>query len=349
MAVDSVSTRGPDNQIEIIGEPLANILWRWVGVRAVPHLPCRFNCALTVALGERLLEFGTRAGFESEMDHIRQILSWPLEWSALHGIAEVKTPVLKVSTRTDATARKYIVRWCGTSYPDEGARGLGFPYRTPKRVPLTRSPRYQRGLDHTIEPQAIRPDWYHLDNGFSSRAAMDAQHRPLVALARRHLAGVRGHVLDLGCGNGALLQKICRDAEGLIPCGVDIQEGPLEHARALHPDFAAGFILRDFFDLTLWLDARRYAMVILMVGRLHEVSRNRAEALLTSITTRCDRLMVYAYRGWSREGLESLASRAGLQLQDSAEGSAGIVASLRHDREGTPTPPGTGAHPVADG
>ena len=28
----------------------ANILWRWMGARAVPHLPCSFSCQATVAL-----------------------------------------------------------------------------------------------------------------------------------------------------------------------------------------------------------------------------------------------------------------------------------------------------------
>ena len=65
------------------------------------------------------------------------------------------------------------------------------------------------------------PSWYHRDNGFASPEAMSALQRPLVSLARRRLKGVTGHVLDLGCGNGALLAKICDGESGLIPHGVD--------------------------------------------------------------------------------------------------------------------------------
>ena len=32
----------------------------------------------------------------------------------------------------------------------------------------------------------------------------------------------RGRVLDLGCGNGALLKKICEPRPNLIPLGVDL-------------------------------------------------------------------------------------------------------------------------------
>jgi hypothetical protein len=65
------------------------------------------------------------------MDWLPEILSWPIEWSALHRIAEIKTPVLKAFTRTDATPCKDTVRRQGDSYPLEGIRGLNFPHRLP--------------------------------------------------------------------------------------------------------------------------------------------------------------------------------------------------------------------------
>jgi hypothetical protein len=80
------------------------------------------------------------------MEWLTEILTWPVEWSALHGIAEIKTPVLKVSTNTDATALKYVVQRKGASYPVEGAHGLKFPYQTPQRLPLTDSRGFKQGL-----------------------------------------------------------------------------------------------------------------------------------------------------------------------------------------------------------
>jgi hypothetical protein len=140
---------------EVQGPPQANILWRWLGVRAIPHLPCRFDCPATVALADRLLQVGRDAGLQQEVDWLLEILSWPVEWSALHGIAEIKTPVLKVNTRTDATARKYVVRRPGTRYPPEGARGLRFPYQVPARPLLTLSRGFQRGLENPILPHGL--------------------------------------------------------------------------------------------------------------------------------------------------------------------------------------------------
>src|SRR5206468_4260350 len=97
----------------VSGPPGANILWRWMGVRLVPHLPCRFDCGDTLALAERLRAVWVEAGFFEELGWAEEILRWPVEWSALHGIAEIKTPILKVATRTDATAGKYLVRYEG--------------------------------------------------------------------------------------------------------------------------------------------------------------------------------------------------------------------------------------------
>jgi hypothetical protein len=85
-------------------------------------------------------------GFKEEMEWLRQILSWPVEWSALHGIAEIKTPLLKICTKTDATAGKSTVRWVGESYPEEGAQGLCFPYAARQNLTTTGSRAYQRGL-----------------------------------------------------------------------------------------------------------------------------------------------------------------------------------------------------------
>jgi hypothetical protein len=145
MAVASPGRQEDAGLVEVDGPPQANIFWRWMGVRAVPHLPCRADCAATIALADQMLAVGREAGFQEEMEWTLEILSWPLEWSALHGIAVVKTPILKVTTMTDATADKYVVRRAGTSYPREGSRGLDFPYR-PARRGLSSSQAFERGL-----------------------------------------------------------------------------------------------------------------------------------------------------------------------------------------------------------
>ena len=47
-----------------------------------------------------------------------QVLSWPIEWSALHGIAELKTPILRASVTTDVTHYKYMVFYPGIFHPN---------------------------------------------------------------------------------------------------------------------------------------------------------------------------------------------------------------------------------------
>lgn len=158
MAVKTASLAEEVRSLEVIGPPEVNILWRWLGIRAVPHLPCSFNCQLTTEFGKKLIEVGRKAGYDAEMDWLLEILSWPIEWSALHGIAEIKTPILKVSTRTDATPSKYVVRREGETFPLEGVQGLNFPYRIPRKLLLTQSPGFQSGLDNPIKTQSKFPE-----------------------------------------------------------------------------------------------------------------------------------------------------------------------------------------------
>jgi len=156
-ALQTEATSAGAFTLEMEPNPVANMLLRWVGIRAIPHLPCRFDCDSSIAFGRRFLQLGIESGFPAEIEWLQQMLSWPAEWSALHGIAEIKTPVLKVCTRTEATAGKLVLRWKGSSYPAEGAQGLGFPFRMPARPLMTGSPSFQRALDHHSSIVQIQP------------------------------------------------------------------------------------------------------------------------------------------------------------------------------------------------
>jgi len=321
MALASGSRRATQRTAVVDALPEANVLWRWLGIRAVPHLPCSFCCAATQALGRRIVEVGRACGYREEMDWLLDLLSWPLEWSALHGIAEIKTPILKVSTTTDATAEKYVVRLAGAKYPAEGARGNEFPYR--RTGDRTRTARH--GQDATVvavsaeAADAIIPAWYASDNGFRSRAAMDEAHAPVLqaAAAAIHQRDAKHcRVLDLGCGNGALLKKIVEACPGAIPAGIDLRESCIMHARELLPEFAANFLVGDLFDgAALWHRDERYNLVLLMVGRLREVSASRTDALKHRLGAHNVRLLIYAYRDTlAKYGLDlrQLAAATGL-------------------------------------
>lgn len=305
----------------------ANILWRWMGVRAVPHLPCSFSCPHTVDFANLLMSSGRDLGFGSEMEWMEEILNWPASWSALHGIAQVKTPVLKVSTRTDATGHEFVVRRPGRRMPDEAAAGLVFPFRTPERPGVTHSVAFRRGLEAPIATSAVPPSWYASDNGFNTAMAMDEAHRPIVELVHTTI-GETGTVLDLGCGNGALLKKICGPRPNLIPFGMDLDVTKLEHARLLQPAFAENFVAGSMFD-GIPLDGDTvHSVVLLMPGRLLEVDEAWAAQLRSWLQGHFQHLLVYAYGDWltKHDGLAGLTAKAGLRLLSShRSGTAGFA------------------------
>ena len=332
MAAATELSDAGDRVIEVRGgTPFqANILWRWMGVRAVPHLPCSFECPATVDFANTLMALGRELGYTSEVEWLEEILGWPAAWSALHGIAEVKTPVLKASTRTDATAHEFVVRRAGRRVPAEAAAGLGFPFRAPDRPGLTYSLAFRRGLDAPIAPPGENdepPEWYATDNGFSTRAAMDEAHRPIVEIVLESIDG-GGIVLDLGCGNGALLKKIVEARSAVIPFGVDLDESKLQHARLLQPAFAENFIAGSMFE-GIPLDADTvYSVILLMPGRLLEVDDAEGRRLKDWLRGHFKELVVYGYGEWLTRynGLAALAQRAGLVLTSvHSSGAAGVA------------------------
>lgn len=97
--------------------PYANPLLRYIGIRVSFHIPCSFSCAETAATGERrisLLVPEQRAVVEA-------LLSMPMEWDVLHGIAVIKTPIFWIVTSSVPTTSRYRVRVKGTWTPREAA------------------------------------------------------------------------------------------------------------------------------------------------------------------------------------------------------------------------------------
>lgn len=314
----ATNTHLPENRmVEVTSSPYANILWRWMGVRPVPHLPCSFHCEHTIHFGQQLVQLGRDEGFTQEMDWLMEILNWSAEWSALHGIAEIKTPILKVSTRTDATPYKYTVRRTGETAPVEAVRGLGFPYAIPAKPLLTGSVAYQRGIEQAIATPTTYPDWYATDNGFSSRFAMDSAHRPILDLALATLSETSGTVIDLGCGNGALLQKLCAANASITPYGIEMEGDRFAHISTLLPQFAENFVCGNLFeDEQLWQGDRQYDLALLMPGRLLEIDPPQAEWLKQNLKQHCEHILIYAYGDWLTRytHLAGLAEQAGLKL-----------------------------------
>lgn len=128
-----------------------NILLRWLGVRLVSHLPCSLQCKDTRRIASENADYFRILGYRQELEWIEELLSLPITWSALHGIAEVKTPLFRFIARTDATGEEYKVSIEGRT--------------TVKDVDI----------------------W--TDNGFSSLEVMNKAHENLREITERHVKG----------------------------------------------------------------------------------------------------------------------------------------------------------------
>jgi hypothetical protein len=248
-----------------------------------------------------------------------EILSWPVEWSALHGIAEIKTPILKVSTYTDSTAKKHIVRFNGIRYPSEGIVGLRFPYKIPRNhTGITNSASFLKGIEQPIALKAFEPEWYYQDNGFTSQHAMDILQQPIITLVQRVLKGIKGNIL--GCGNGILLKKICEGTDN-IPYGIDINPNFIEHAKELLPQYSNNFICGDMFNANERSRTRRYILGIVRIIALLKDTTNR----LNFLKDNCDRILTYEYPGRSADSFSSLIHDTGIKIAETEGSYAGII------------------------
>jgi hypothetical protein len=125
------------NIVEVSGMLELNPFWHPLGVRLTPHAACRFDCEQSVTLARKFCESARRHGHAREIEETVEILQWPVEWSSLHGIAETRTPILKMMQNTDSCVHKRVIRRSGNMFPDEGARGICFALKSPRKSNVT--------------------------------------------------------------------------------------------------------------------------------------------------------------------------------------------------------------------
>lgn len=232
-----------------------NILLRYIGVRAVPFLPCSFNCVETRHVASNFKEVAIRSGFDVEWKWLTELLSAPIEWSAKGGIAEIKTSIFKISTRTDATGEKYIIKLQNKQALELQANGLSFPYN-------------------------IKDTW--TANGFKNWESMKANHDLILETARH---AVYGTVLDLGCGNGLLLSKLAPNNT----IGVDLDKSKLIAARELNPN--AELIYTDLREYIF----KPTDLCVVAINRFLEMPREDGQKLIEEIKKNCKYLLLYTY------------------------------------------------------
>jgi SAM-dependent methyltransferase len=221
-----------------------------------------------------------------------ELLGSPMKWSALNGIGEVVTPIMKINFRTDVQPNSpgtnchapLEIRREGT-YPEAGAKGHVHPY------------------------QMVNADLW-LDNGFKSRNAMDKAHRVILSVVKKQAWKWKlpSTVLDLGCGNGLLARKIV-GAVGHA-AGVEIDE-----ERAGRAKKNLDYVHTEDIAVTGLIGG--YDIIVLMPGRLIEMNAERRENFLEELrSVPNQRILVYAYGDWLKDKtLEDLCQEAGLEGQ----------------------------------
>jgi hypothetical protein len=117
IALNSVKLHFSDTYIDVALVPETNFLLHSLGLKCVPHIPCSFNCNKSIDLAGEFMRLGRKLGYIKEMNILVEILGSELIWSSLHGIAEIKNTLFKISTRTDATATKYTVKLTSKNSP----------------------------------------------------------------------------------------------------------------------------------------------------------------------------------------------------------------------------------------
>lgn len=117
------------------------------GLQVLAHVPCSPHCAASRELAGRRIE-ALRARDAEATEWLLQALAWPVRWSALHGIAEVTTPLFKLCHDSDDSPRRHALVRAGEAWPEAGAQGTRPPFRAPPRRLVSDAPRHARGLAH---------------------------------------------------------------------------------------------------------------------------------------------------------------------------------------------------------
>ena len=310
----------------------ANILGRWSGVRAVPWLPCSLACRDTVEVWDTHWRPLAQDVDAEALGWLQQLLQTNWRWSALHGIAEIETPIFKVSTRTDACDELHTVEYVGSVQElEEGATGTRFPYFAQQAPQLTQGKSFAAGLEalraQAEEPQAVEPaapavlvdDSLWVQNGFNARQGMEEAHAVLFrALAVSYTPAAEGYIMDPGCGNGLLLEQLAVMYPHLFCCGIECIR---ERAIAAYERLDASGKLAEqcvvfgtLGELDNWRK-RQYDLVLMMPGRLLELEPIIRQGVLYYLKEHARQLLVYAYNDQKYANLEDYARDAGL-LED---------------------------------
>lgn len=267
-------------QAVVGGSPECSMLLRWLGVRLVTHLPCSFECEETSRIAQQFLALLP----EDARQWALELLDAPTTWTAVNGAAEVTVGgALKFAASTDAWAkRREVVR-----------RGSGAPL--------------------AVEPPTV---WE--DNGFATCEAMKAAHA-VVAQAAFAPGLPVPRALDLGCGDGQLLNQVTTEGYGVEMSRAVVRRG--RERRPASVTFWEGTIA-DRTATVAAHEPRFFDLALLMPGRLLEVTPEEATRVRAALAKTARRVVLYVYGDWLKKygNLANLAKAAGYEVGEVHEG-----------------------------
>lgn len=307
------------------GPKECNILLRWLGVRAVSHLPCSFDCKETYSIARTNIDWACENGYSQEMEWLEEMLDWPIQWSALHGIAEIRTPILKISARTDATADLVVVDRPGFSYPKEGSSGTKFPYINKAKSIITKNNAFKRSI-------LLENQW--LDNGFSTFEAMAHSHQILLKTLESLDKSTHYNIIDFGCGNAELLKSIQQTKlKNSTIHGIEIESDRFSRIKYNVDNLKVGeFYNKNMFDFSSKWAEEYYDLMILMPGRLTECDHTTRVDFLTWAKDHSKMILWYGYGDWVNKTnmIEPWSTMNSMNIEFNKQNSASSTSCFAH-------------------
>ena len=99
-----------DRTVKVTGSIYNNQLLRYVGLRFNSHLPCSFNCDKSIETGKVWEEVGESLNKEAAGD-LKDILRLDMEWSCLHGVAQIQTKYFTIITNSLPTKDRWVIKY----------------------------------------------------------------------------------------------------------------------------------------------------------------------------------------------------------------------------------------------
>jgi SAM-dependent methyltransferase len=194
------------------------------------------------------------------------------------------------------------------------------------RQELYRNAYYAKDGESTDQTSASRP------NGWASLAAQQRAHQVFHRVLSRHPGGA---VLDLGCGDGALLRSLVAASAGaFVPYGVDFLPESIEAARAQTvPADRDHFTVADATDFD---PGRHFAVVLTSLCYALPHMRRRFVAQCRRWLEPHGRLVLYEYRGSPLfEDLSEICVALRLPIEDRVrDGDVALVTMASHASPG---------------